>query len=366
MKFQLLKLIIWPKATNLVPRIVEFTPGVLNVITGASRTGKSAIIPIIDYCLASSDCFIPIDTIRDHASWYGVVFQTASEEILLARGVPAGTKLSNDLFILRASTVSVPPVIDEPNEKIDGVKNILNTISSVPYFSLEGDIERKSYQARLGFRDLMALVFQNQDIVANQNILFYKTHAHVHRERLRNWFPFILGAENVEILKARHRLQEIEQRLKQLRREFEKAKAHSSSWMNNMLGHLKVAKEYGLLEEEIANTATPEDLVCTAKQLIENIPEHSKTKFEDILTASTELNAIEKEEDKTSTEIALAKRRLNDLQQLKSGFQDYGNAVRKRVERLHISQWLKDIATEAQSCPACGSSEHPKSNIEIL
>ena len=60
MKFQLLKLIIWPKSEKFAPRFVEFEPGKVNVITGASRTGKSAIIPIIDYCLASSDCFIPI------------------------------------------------------------------------------------------------------------------------------------------------------------------------------------------------------------------------------------------------------------------------------------------------------------------
>jgi len=366
MNFQLLKLVIWPKTISFPPRVVEFKPGVLNVITGASRTGKSAIIPIIDYCLASSDCFIPIDTIRDHASWYGVVFQTDSEEILLARGVPTGTKVSNEFFVLRASTVSIPPVINEPNEKIDGVKNILNTISSVPYFSLEGNNDRKAYQTRLGFRDLMALVFQNQDIVANQNILFYKTHAHEHRERLRNWFPFILGAENIEILKARQRLQEVEQRLKQLRREFEKTKAHSSSWINNMLGHLKVASEYGLLDEVITNNTAPEDLILTAKCLIENIPEHTKTKADDIHTAATELAVLEDEEDRISTEIGLAKRRLNDLKRLKSGFKDYGNTVRKRVERLHISQWLKDISAESQSCPACGSSEHPHSNTELF
>lgn len=366
MKFQLLKLVIWPKAMSFPPRVVEFKSGVLNVITGASRTGKSAIIPIIDYCLASSDCFIPIDTIRDHASWYGVVFQTDSEEILLARGVPVGTKVSNDFFVLRASTVSIPPVINEPNEKTDGVKNILNTISSVPYFGLEGNSDRKPYQARLGFRDLMALVFQNQDIVANQNILFYKTHAHVHRERLRNWFPFILGAENIETLKARQRLQEIEQRLKLLRREYEKAKMHSSSWMNNMVGHLKVAGEYGLLDEVVTNETAPEDMLLIAKHLIENIPEHTKTKAEDVHTATTELTTYEIEEDRVSGEIGLVKRRLSDLQRLKSGFKDYGNAVRKRVERLHISQWLKDISTEPQSCPACGSSEHPNSASELL
>ena len=366
MHFQLLKLVIWPRDTQFAPRIVEFTPGVLNVITGTSRTGKSAIIPIIDYCLASSDCFIPIDTIRDHASWYGVVFQTESGEILLARGVPKGNKASIEFFILQASTVSIPPVINEPNEKIDGIKNILNTLSSVPYFSLEGNNNQKAYQARLGFRDLMALVFQTQGIVANQNILFYKTHKHAHRERLRNWFPFILGAENIVILQARQRLQEVEQQLKQLDRELEKAKTHSSSWMNNMLGHLRVASEYGLLDEEIGDTAVPGELLIAAKRLIEDIPDHTNTRADNVHTSTSELARLEIEEDRISTDIGLVKRRLNTLKRLKSGFLDYGNAVRRRVDRLHISQWLEDISKESQSCPACGSSDHPRSTLELM
>jgi Protein of unknown function (DUF3732) len=366
MNFQLLKLVIWPKNTKFAPRTVDFHIGVLNVITGASRTGKSAIIPIIDYCLASSDCHIPIDTIRDHASWYGVVFKTDSEEILLARRVPMGNKVSNEFFVFRAKTVSITPIIKEANENINGVKNILNTISAVPYFKLEGNNEQKAYQAHLGFRDLMALVFQNQDIVANQNIFFYKTHAHEHRERLRNWFPFILGAENIEILKARQRLQEVELRLKQLSREFEKAKAHSSSWMNNMLGHLSVAREYGLLNENISDKSTSDELLIAAKKLLTNIPDHSNTKADDVQTASKELLVCEIEENRISTEIGLVKKRLSDLRRLESGFEDYGNTVRKRVERLHISQWLTDISRDALNCPVCGSSEHPNSSGELL
>jgi hypothetical protein len=272
MKFQLLKLIIWPKSENFPPKIVEFKPGQVNVITGDSRTGKSAIIPIVDYCLASTDCFIPIDTIRDYASWYGVVFQTETEQVLISRKVPNGNQVSNDFYLYRGQIVSIPLTIKEANEKTDGVKNILNAISSVPYFNLEDNDEHISYKARLGFRDLMALVFQNQDIMANQNILFYKTHAHEHRERLRNWFPFILGAENIEILRARQRLQEIEKRLNQKKREFDKAKAVSSSWMSNMLGYMKVAKEYGLLEDEISDLTKPDDLLADAKHILEHIP----------------------------------------------------------------------------------------------
>lgn len=365
MKFQLLKLIIWPKSEEFAPRIVEFKPEKVNVITGASRTGKSAIIPIIDYCLASTDCFIPIDTIRDHASWYGIVFQTETEQVLISRKVPHGNQVSNDFYLSRGQIISIPPVIKGANEKTEGVKHILNTISFVPYLSLENDDEKIGYKARLGFRDMMALVFQNQDIVANQNILFYKTHAHKHRERLRNWFPFILGAEDIEILRARQRFQEIEKRLNQKKREFDKAKAVSSSWMSNMLGYMKVAKEYGLLEDEILDSNKPDDLLVYAKHILEYIPEHSQTKFENIEKANKEMAELEVEEERLSVEIGVTKKRLNDIKRLKSGLIDYGDSVKKRVDRLHISQWLEDIALESQECPACGSTEHPNSTAEL-
>jgi len=366
MKFQILKLIIWPKSQGFAPQIVPFELGKVNVITGASRTGKSAIIPIIDYCLASSDCFIPIDTIRDYVSWYGVLIQTEHEQVLISRKVPNGNKVSNEFYLSRGSVVSIPPLIEEPNEKSDGIKHILNVIASVPYFSLNGgEDEKESYQARLGFRDLMALVFQNQDIVANQNILFYKTHAHEHRERLRNWFPFILGAENIDVLTARQRLQYVEKRLNQLKKEFDKVKNVSASWMANMLGHLKIAHEYGILVEEVSDETDPDDLLVAAKKIFENIPEYSNTKLDNIETANKEVVELEIEEERISIEIGLMKKRLNDVKRLKSGFLGYGDSQRKRADRLHISQWLESVAIDSQACPACGSSEHPKSRSEL-
>jgi len=365
MYFQLLNLIVWPKSEEFPPRVVPFKPGKLNVITGSSRSGKSAIIPIIDYCLASSDCSIPIDTIRDFASWYGVVFQHETEQILICRKVPQGNKCSDEFYLSRGQIVSIPPSINEANEKSDGVKHILNTISSVPYFNLDSGDDRKGYNARLSFRDLMALVFQNQDLVANQNIFFYKTHAHEHRERLRNWFPFIIGAETIDTLIARQRLQEVDKRLNLLRREFDKVKTVSASWMANMLGHLKVAKEYGLLDREVLTTADPEELVSAAKEIIDTIPDHSQTNIEHIKYANAEISQIEAQETKLSTEIGALKKRLGDIKRLKSGLVDYGEYVRKRVERLHISQWLADIALDSEECPACGSQDHPKSKLEL-
>src|SRR6218665_3498481 len=49
-----------PNLREFKPRRLQFDLGKVNVISGASRTGKSAVIPIIDYCLGSSTCSIPV------------------------------------------------------------------------------------------------------------------------------------------------------------------------------------------------------------------------------------------------------------------------------------------------------------------
>ncbi|MCK0550977.1 hypothetical protein [Pseudomonas syringae] len=50
MKLQIRKLILWPKNGGAY-RELEFEPGKVNIISGSSKAGKSAVIPIIDYCL---------------------------------------------------------------------------------------------------------------------------------------------------------------------------------------------------------------------------------------------------------------------------------------------------------------------------
>ena len=46
-------------------REVRFKRGAVNIITGRSLTGKSAIIDIIDYCLGRSAFTVPEGVIKD-------------------------------------------------------------------------------------------------------------------------------------------------------------------------------------------------------------------------------------------------------------------------------------------------------------
>ena len=363
MHLQVVKLIVWPKNTTFAPRELDFEPGRVNVITGASRTGKSAIIPIIDYCLGSSDCHVPIDTIRTHAAWYGIIASTETGQLLVARRVPSGSEASDEFFYIEGTRLSVPPSIEKSNEKLSGVKMRLNALANTPSFKLNE--EDQGYTARLSFRDVMALIFQSQDIVANQNTLFYKTHAHKHRERLRNWFPYILGAETLDTLRARNRLKVVERELRRLRNEFDAKTSVSATWQGNLIGHLRVADEYGLLDDAIPEGVGFPVLVSMARDVLEAMPDASRVDTKSVLRANAEVARLESEEREMSLRIGDLKKRMGDLQRLKDGFQDYRGTVARRVERLHLSKWIADVASNGTSCPFCGSSEHPRAEREL-
>jgi len=131
MFFQILKIILWPKNKKLVARTLEFKTNSINYITGASKTGKSAIIPIIDYCLGSEKCAIPVKTIRDNCEWFGLLIQTKEGEKLLARKEPGEYKATGDMFILEGIKVEIPPIIEKNNTTVDDIKEILNGLAGL-------------------------------------------------------------------------------------------------------------------------------------------------------------------------------------------------------------------------------------------
>lgn len=44
----------------------------MNVITGASKTGESALIDVVDYCDGNGECRVPEGPIRRAVSWFGL------------------------------------------------------------------------------------------------------------------------------------------------------------------------------------------------------------------------------------------------------------------------------------------------------
>lgn len=138
MKFTINSIILWPRNAEHSPRCLSFNSEAVNIITGASRTGKSALIPIIDYCLGSDKCTIPVDIIRDACSWFGVLFDMANEQMLLCRREPGNKGSTDDMFLLRDKSVAIPEQI-EKNTNVTSIKNLLNELFGMSFLELDPD-----------------------------------------------------------------------------------------------------------------------------------------------------------------------------------------------------------------------------------
>ena len=363
MKFQIEKLVIWPRNTIHAPREISFQLGKVNVITGQSRTGKTAIIPIIDYCLASESCAIPIGVIRDTAEWYGIIISTENEKILLARHAPENSKSSSAFFIRRGQLMEIPLNIKTSNQNEDGVKQLLNTLALIPY--TQRDELETGWNKSLSLRDLTHIIFQSQEIIANQSVLFYKAHLTEHREKLKVWMSFILGAETAEMIVAQREYKDVESELKRRLREREKARMVSSEWLQDIIGKLRVAKEYGLYDGHIPDNLSKDKALEIARIVISNRHETSHATADTLTQSRKDIQKLEKQEADLSEKIAIIRKRQKDIDALIENICGFQNGTRRKVERLGISDWLQKNRQAANACPICGEQTHSSANAEI-
>ncbi|MEI9814243.1 MAG: hypothetical protein WDO18_17060 [Acidobacteriota bacterium] len=229
MDFQISQIVLWPKNPQRKIRTVKFERGRVNVISGHSRTGKSAIIPIIDYCLGSRRCAIPTGVIREKTSWFGVVVTTSEGEKLFARREPEQQQATDDMYVQEATHITIPEVITK-NATRDFVKHRLDAISMLTTLSFTTDDATSNGQGRPSFRDLAAFNFQPQNIVANPNVLFYKADTLEHRNKLRSILPYVLGALSGETLAQRHELQRLQRELRRKATDLRNIQTLSERW----------------------------------------------------------------------------------------------------------------------------------------
>lgn len=365
MDFQIKKLILWPKKEQYDFKEIEFKLNQINIITGASRTGKSAIIPIIDYCLGSGSCYIPVKTIRNACSWFGILISSDDREILLARKEPGLQKSTDDMFLQEGKTVEIPTKIVK-NTTRQNVKRFLDEAAKLSFLGIDADTDNQFF-GRPSFRDLMAFCFQPQSIVANANTLFYKADTTEHRTKLINIFPYILGAVTPEILAKRQQINDLTRDLNRKQRDLQKLKDVSEKWKIEINGWVSLAQEYGIISSELSIEDLSFDAqVDLLKDLISKNPTNANIDSEKIIAASHEMIELRKEENSIAMELAKSKSRYTEMSQLFDSMDTYRNSLSIQVERLNISKWLRSLGEQNGACPICGSTNVKNSILENL
>lgn len=343
MNFQLRQVILWPRKGG-EPRIVKFEPGMVNVISGSSKTGKSSVIPIIDYCLGAEKCAIPVGVIRETCSWFGVLVDTVEGQKLIARREPGELKSSGDMFLVEASEIQPPKEIQGKNHNVDHVKAILNRLAGLSNLQFEPGSEDR-FKFRPSFRDLMAFLFQPQNIIANPDVMFFKADTTEHREKLKTIFPYILNAISPELLQARHELDRLQRMLRRKESELKARKNSGEAWQREGSTWVHLAIEYGLLP---SNTVIPNDWLSTLDLL--RLALHNDARIAMPTLASmdvimTRLMELRNSESELTMELSQSRQRLHELRRLDESSDEYGNGLRIQRDRLSLSSWIRDLST---------------------
>lgn len=248
MSFQIRHVVVYGRGERV--RKVTFELGQLNIITGSSRRGKSAILTIIDYCLGSGGYPVKAGVTRDNSRGFGLMIVSGDRTMYIAR--PAPERLHKTADRMYVSVVSDPesiPAFDELefNTNVDTAKQIIGDLCGIDR-SLRLPMPGTTGPLSPSIRHALFFVMQEQNEIANQDVLFH-TQGDEHRPNaIRAVIPYFLGAVDTEYATLTIRLRTLKRELVALRRTLdERAAALGATGQARAL--LAEAAAVGLLDD---------------------------------------------------------------------------------------------------------------------
>ncbi|MCH8012993.1 MAG: DUF3732 domain-containing protein [Candidatus Marinimicrobia bacterium] len=370
MKLSILKIILWPKDKTKEQRIIQFKEGCINVITGDSKTGKSSITWIIDYCLGSGKCSIPVGMIRKLTDWFGIHLKLANTEMLIVRRNPGEKQSTNEIYWDEGITIEIP-YYPQKNGRVEDIVNRFNQISRLPSLDFKSSEQVSGYGSRPSFRDMAAFNFQPQHIVANPFTLYYKADTTEHREKLKIIFPLVFGAIDSETLAKQRQLTELEAQARKVQRDLATLHNANRVWEGEIQSYYLQAKEYGLISSPSESTEgwSIENYISELRKATATIETLDVPKISDeaIAIAAKEIAELIHQEDESSRQIGIRRRRLTKIDALANSVSEYIHSLSDHKDRLSGIGWLekKLSSNEKFRCPLC-NTVHPEAVEELM
>ncbi|MEL6464958.1 MAG: AAA family ATPase [Pseudomonadota bacterium] len=215
MSFVIQKIVIYSHSGET--RSINFASNGLNIITGKSKTGKSAIIDIIDYCLGRGSYNVAEGVIRKKVAWFGILLDNAGDEVFIARDNPGtGASTGAKVYFKRGKVDEIPTL-----EEISKNTTEASLKSFVTQYS--GIVENE-HRPDTGTRDPLSanishalfMCFQPQGVIARKDQLFNRMNDTFRALALRDTLPYFLGAVDEEHFRHLAELDELRRQLRLL------------------------------------------------------------------------------------------------------------------------------------------------------
>jgi Protein of unknown function (DUF3732) len=177
-------------------RELRFEPGELNIVTGESRTGKGALLTIVDYCLGRDTMLVPAGPITDTVAWYGTIWQLDSGQVFVARPAPATGHATSQQAMLEFGSDLLPPALS--NLRVNADSRTLRAQIGRRIGIEENVTEPSPHTGRQPLEANLAhavmLCLQSQNEIASATALFHRQGERGIQDALRDTIPYFLGA----------------------------------------------------------------------------------------------------------------------------------------------------------------------------
>ncbi|MFV5911902.1 DUF3732 domain-containing protein [Bacillus cereus] len=326
-------------------RFVELKRG-LNIITGQSKSGKSALLEIIDYCLGNAKYIIPKGEITKFSHLYVILIKIGNFHLALGRESFKGNG-RNKMYVYRTSKeVSIKQLkLRHFHEKgLVSLKDAKDEISLAFGLNLSDmtiDSEGKK-EGKPSIRSMTSYLFQHQNLIANKFALFYRFDEYKKRESAIKQFPVFAGWVEQKYYSLLYRLDVLEKDKRRLKREKKN--------YNDAIEHLKRRlhtsfQEYYALIGKSFNGEHSIEYLLEHKKLLPTSDIDSYTSNE-IENEYHKLKKIIEDKRNQRHEIDI---KIKSLQQS----QEYGDDYYKGLKGLENKSQYSNPTCTSYKCPIC-------------
>jgi hypothetical protein len=246
-------------------REVNFEPGRLNILTGKSKTGKSALLDIAEFCLGRDTVTIPTGVISDKASWYFTLVQFEQERVLICRPNPESASTNRAMVTIGDLDLQAPGSgeVLEVNADTEVVKDVLSERLKIERFTVEPDSGSLRNPFEVSSKQALFFCFQNQNEIANRAILFHRQNESDVRPTIRGVLPYFLGVSTPEQSALQRQLLQARRNLQRLQIEIRSAEADLGQQNDRVFTLLRSAVTLGILSEsdQLVDPANSQNLL---------------------------------------------------------------------------------------------------------
>ena len=221
--------------------IIDFYDGV-NVITGRSSTGKSAIIEIFDYCFGKEDNTIPHGVITENAELYFCVMSVNDGYLVLARkAMPKTAFLRYESSMPSIEGMTRDYFSDDYFLALSFFRKSLNNYFNLKVLDTDEDLEAKTFRKNnakapcASVRHFVSFMLQHQNMIANKHALFYRFDEKEKRDQTIDQFKIFLGFVDQEYYLKKQELANAERTLKKLNLQKEMLDKNFSNVKNSLM-----------------------------------------------------------------------------------------------------------------------------------